>query len=78
MTVVSSKDFAINQEKYFEMALNEQVFVQKGENIYLFTCFNGNHHYMKSPKRDIGFLEGTAKVTFHDDWSMTPEELGMI
>ena len=30
------------------------------------------------PKREIGFLEGKAKVIFHDDWSMTPEELGMV
>ena len=29
-------------------------------------------------KREIGFLEGKAKVTFHDDWIMTPEELGMV
>ena len=29
-------------------------------------------------KREIGFLEGKAKVTFHDDWSMTPEELEMV
>jgi len=28
--------------------------------------------------REIGFLEGKAKVIFHDDWSMTAEELGMI
>ena len=29
-------------------------------------------------KREIGFLEGKAKVIFHDDWKMTPEELGMV
>ena len=29
-------------------------------------------------KRKIGILEGKAKVIFHDDWSMTPEELGMV
>jgi len=29
-------------------------------------------------KRKIGFLNGKAKVVFHDDWSMTPEELGMV
>ena len=29
-------------------------------------------------KRKIGFLKGKAKVVFHDDWSMTPEELGMV
>ena len=32
----------------------------------------------KIKKREIGFLEGKAKVFFHDDWSMTPEELGMV
>ena len=32
----------------------------------------------KSQKREIGFLEGKAKVTFHDDWDMTPEELGIL
>ena len=32
----------------------------------------------KAKKREIGFLKGKAKVTFHDDWSMTPEELGML
>ena len=24
------------------------------------------------------FLKGKAKVVFHDDWSMTPEELEML
>jgi len=32
----------------------------------------------KTKKREIGFLKGQAKVTFHDDWEMTPEELGMV
>ena len=32
----------------------------------------------RPPKREIGFLEGKAKVTFHEDWCMTPEELGMV
>ena len=31
MTVVSSTDFAVNQKKYLDMALDEQVFVQNGE-----------------------------------------------
>lgn len=29
-------------------------------------------------KRKIGFLKGKAKVVFHDNWSMTLEELGMV
>ena len=31
-----------------------------------------------SKKRDIGFLKGKAEVVFHDDWSMTPQELEML
>jgi len=31
-----------------------------------------------SPKRKLGILKGKAKVVFHDDWSMMPEELGMV
>ena len=31
----------------------------------------------KTQKRAIGFLKGKAEVIFQNDWSMTPEELGM-
>ena len=34
MTVVSSKEFATNQNKYFDMAMNERVFVQRGGNMF--------------------------------------------
>jgi hypothetical protein len=40
MTVISSKEFATNQERYYDMALNEQVFIKKGINTFLFTCAN--------------------------------------
>ena len=35
MTIVSSKEFASHQEKYFEMAKNEQVFIQKDDTVFL-------------------------------------------
>ena len=35
MTVVSSKEFVSNEDKYFDLAMNEQVFVQKGDNMFL-------------------------------------------
>ena len=34
MTVVTTKEFNANQEKYFDLALNERVFVQKGDNLF--------------------------------------------
>jgi hypothetical protein len=35
MTIVSSKEFKTNQDKYFDMALNEQVYIKKGNNMFL-------------------------------------------
>ena len=35
MTVVSSKEFAINEDKYFDLAMNEQVYVQRDSNMFL-------------------------------------------
>ena len=34
MTVVSSKEFVANQEKYFDLALNEQIYIRNGENMF--------------------------------------------
>ena len=34
MTVVNSKEFATNQSKYFEMAGNEQVYIENGEDMF--------------------------------------------
>lgn len=31
MTVVSSKEFVTNQNKYFDMAMREDVFIQRDE-----------------------------------------------
>ena len=44
MTVVSSKEFATNQDKYFELALDQQVFVKKGENIFMVALSNKHVH----------------------------------
>jgi hypothetical protein len=40
MTVVSSKEFAANQQKYFDMALDGQVFVKRGDNMFHILCAN--------------------------------------
>jgi hypothetical protein len=38
MTVVSSKEFATNQKKFYGMALNERVFIRRGKNMFYLTC----------------------------------------
>ena len=37
MKVVSSKEFVANDDKYFDMAMNEQVFVQRGNIVFIVT-----------------------------------------
>jgi len=35
MTVVSSKEFVSNGDKYLNLALDEQIYIQKGDNMFL-------------------------------------------
>ena len=39
MTVVSSKEFVTNQEKYFDMALNDRIVIQRGTNMFVVQNF---------------------------------------
>ena len=38
MTVVSSKEFIGNQEKYFDMAVSNDVFVRNGKHMFHILC----------------------------------------
>jgi hypothetical protein len=69
MTIISSNEFFINQEKYFGMALNEQVFVQKGENVFSVANTNVEQQAYLEPDEDLRraitadeFLEGALKI----------------
>ena len=42
MTVVSSKEFAVNEDKYFDLAMNEQVFVQRNNMMFMVSLANEN------------------------------------
>ena len=39
-TIVSINEFNSNQEKYFAMALDELVFIKRGDYMYYMTCSN--------------------------------------
>ena len=43
MTVVSTKEFNANQEKYFDMAVSEDVVIQRGENLFIIQSFVSNN-----------------------------------
>ena len=38
MTVINSKEFISNQKRYFDLAVNEQVFIKRGKNTYHLIC----------------------------------------
>jgi len=57
MTLVSSKEFVSNQKRYFDMALNEQVFIKRGKNTFIVTCAD-SQHTQYSPE----FLEKIKKA----------------
>ena len=44
MTVVSSKEFVGNQKRYFDLAVDEELFIKRGKNVFHLICttFNGN------------------------------------
>ena len=42
MTVVSTKEFHTNQEKYLDIALNDKVIIQRGENMFIIQNFVTN------------------------------------
>ena len=44
MTVVSTKEFSANQEKYLDMAVKEQVYIQREDYLFIVTRF-------KEPKK---------------------------
>ena len=54
MTVVSSKEFVSNEDKYFNLALNEQVAIKRGKNIFHLIY---NHSDETLPKSRQGWAE---------------------
>jgi len=48
MTVISSNEFAANQQKYFDLAINSDVYVKNGENMFM-VCYanNGTKRYLE-------------------------------
>ena len=52
MTIISSKEFAGNHEKYFDMALNEQVFIQRESDNVMFVISHDKKEYLE-PDDDL-------------------------
>ena len=53
MTVVSTKEFASNQEKYFDMAMTEEIFVKRDNMMFLVTTVNDAKKKYLEPDDDF-------------------------
>ncbi|MDR0333545.1 MAG: prevent-host-death protein [Dysgonamonadaceae bacterium] len=38
MTVISSREFISNQKRYFDLAIDEELFIKRGKNIFHLMC----------------------------------------
>jgi len=47
MTVVNSKEFAMNQNKYYNLAVNDDVFIKRGKNMFHLMCTNDDSTTLK-------------------------------
>jgi hypothetical protein len=53
MTVVSSKEFVVNDNKYFDLALNEQVFVQRDNIMFIIARADEQKKKRKKPDDEL-------------------------
>ena len=44
MTIVSSKEFVSNQKRYFDLAVNEELFIKRGKNVFHLICTTVNNN----------------------------------
>jgi len=49
MTVVSTKEFNTDQEKYFDMAVNGSVCIKRGDNMFYLSFAPTNQQYPEQP-----------------------------
>ena len=49
MAVVSSKEFATNQKKYYDLAVNEDVVIRRGKNRFHLICAPVKKRYPEQP-----------------------------
>jgi hypothetical protein len=53
MTIVSSKEFVANEDAYFDLAMTEQVFVQRDNIMFIVTRINNEEKSYLEPDDDL-------------------------
>jgi hypothetical protein len=61
MTVISSKEFVANEDKYFDMALSEDVCIKRDEYLFHLVCTPGSIDEQKILKPDDDLRRAITK-----------------
>ena len=61
MTVVSTKEFNTNQDKYFDMAISEQIFIQRDD--YMFIVARVTDRKIVNNQADTSSFSCTSKLS---------------
>ena len=66
MTIVSSKEFATHQDKYYDLAVNEDVFIERGDNKYhlMYTTIEEPNEYDRVLEPDADFYRALSADEF--------------
>ena len=72
MPVVSSKDFAINQKKYLDLALHNDVFIKRGKNKLVLSNANGHDEFLEP---DDDFRRALSTDKFREQLIVVLENL---
>jgi hypothetical protein len=66
MTVISSKEFVDNQKRYFNMAMDEDIYIQNGENMFqlMYKQINNTNAYDEVLEPDDDFRRALSVEEF--------------
>ena len=66
MTVVNSKEFVTNQKKYFNLAVNEDIFIKRGKNRFrlVYTNVDNTSEYDEILEPDEDFYKAISAEEF--------------
>jgi hypothetical protein len=68
MTVVSSKEFKTNQDKYLRLAINEQIFIKKGNNMLTLTMANSHNNANDVAELSLAMERRNGEFTSSDEF----------
>ena len=68
MTVVSSKEFATNQKRYFDLAIDNELFIKRGKNVFhLFCTTVGDNNNDDDDDKDEYISKDELLAGIHED-----------